>query len=275
MRLRAVLLVALLGAFGAWGVLHAQKPFKEYPGFEYTNFEVPADANVPHEWTRARLKYTQYGGGGFGRRGFGGGNRWTMDYPRSDRHLLPGIARLTRIDARSVEQVVELDNSDDIYNWPTLYGVEVGYWSLNDEEARQLREYLNRGGFLMVDDFHGNTEWEIFEEGIKKVFPDRDIVDLPDADPIFHTLYDLDHRIQVPGEAALRNGVTYEQGNNGGRDPHWRGIYDNKGRLVVAICHNMDLGDAWEHADDAWYPAEMTGLAYRIAINYFVYDFTH
>ncbi|MBZ5631790.1 MAG: DUF4159 domain-containing protein [Acidobacteriia bacterium] len=275
MRLRAVLLVALLGAFGAWGVLHAQKPFKEYPGFEYTNFEVPPDANVPHEWTRARLKYTQYGGGGFGRRGFGGGNRWTMDYPRSDRHLLPGIARLTRIDARSVEQVVELDNSDDIYNWPTLYGVEVGYWSLNDEEARQLREYLNRGGFLMVDDFHGNTEWEIFEEGIKKVFPDRDIVDLPDAHPIFHTLYDLDHRIQVPGEAALSNGVTYEQGNNGGRDPHWRGIYDNKGRVVVAICHNMDLGDAWEHADDAWYPAEMTGLAYRIAINYFVYDFTH
>ena len=275
MRLRAVLLVALLGAFGAWGVLHAQKPFKEYPGFEYTNFEVPPDANVPHEWTRARLKYTQYGGGGFGRRGFGGGNRWTMDYPRSDRHLLPGIARLTRIDARSVEQVVELDNSDDIYNWPTLYGVEVGYWSLNDEEARQLREYLNRGGFLMVDDFHGNTEWEIFEEGIKKVFPDRDIVDLPDAHPIFHTLYDLDHRIQVPGEAALSNGVTYGQGNNGGRDPHWRGIYDNKGRVVVAICHNMDLGDAWEHADDAWYPAEMTGLAYRIAINYFVYDFTH
>ena len=275
MRPRAVLLVALLGGLGAWGVLRAQKPFKEYPGFEYTNFEIPPDVNVPHEWTRARLKYTQYGGGGFGRRGFGGGNRWTMDYPRSDRHLLPGIARLTRIDARSVEQVVELDNSDDIYNWPALYGVEVGYWSLNDEEALQLRDYLNRGGFLMVDDFHGNTEWAIFEEGIKKVFPDREIVDLPDADPIFHTLYDLDHRIQVPGEAALRNGVTYEQGNNGGRDPHWRGIYDNKGRVVVAICHNMDLGDAWEHADDAWYPAEMTGLAYRIAINYFVYDFTH
>jgi Domain of unknown function (DUF4159) len=275
MRLRVVLLVALAGALSTWGLLRAQKPFREYPGFEYTDFAVPPDANVPHEWTRARLKYTQYGGGGgFGRR-FGGGNRWTMDYPRSDRHLLPGIARLSRIDARSVEQVVDLDNSDDIYNWPTLYAVEVGYWSLNDEEAAQLRDYLNRGGFLMVDDFHGNTEWEIFLEGIKKVFPDRDIVDLPDSDPIFHTLYDLDHRIQVPGEAALRNGVTYEQGNNGGRDPHWRAIYDDKGRVVVAICHNMDLGDAWEHADDAWYPAEMTGLAYRIAINYFVYDFTH
>jgi hypothetical protein len=252
----------------------AQKPFREYPGVEYSDFAIPADANVPHEWTRARLKYTQYGGGG-GFRRFGGGNRWTMDYPRSDRHLLPGIARLSRIDARSIEQVVELDNTDDVYNWPSMYGVEVGYWSLNDEEALQLREYLNRGGFLMVDDFHGNTEWQIFEEGIRKVFPDRDIIELPGANPIFHTLYDLDHRIQVPGAGAWQSGVTYEQGNNGGKDPHWRGILDDQGRVVVAICHNMDLGDAWEHADDPWYPAEMTGLAYRIAINYFVYDFTH
>jgi len=274
MRSRVVILATLISGLGAWELLHAQKPFREYAGFEYTDFAIPPDVNVPHEWTRARLKYTQYSGG-FGRRGFGGGNRWTMDYPRSDRHLLPGIARLSRIDARSVEQVVELDNTDDVYNWPSMYGVEVGYWSLNDEEALQLREFLNRGGFLMVDDFHGNTEWEIFEEGIKKVFPDRDIIELPDANPIFHTLYDLDHRIQVPGAGAWQSGVTYEQGNNGGKDPHWRGILDDKGRVVVAICHNMDLGDAWEHADDAWYPAEMTGLAYRIAINYFVYDFTH
>jgi hypothetical protein len=96
-------------AAGACRVLLAQKPFKEYAGIEYSNFEIPPDANVPHEWTRARLKYNQYSGNG---RGFGRGNRWTMDYPRSDRHLLPGIARLTRIDARSIEQVVELDGSD-------------------------------------------------------------------------------------------------------------------------------------------------------------------
>jgi hypothetical protein len=268
------LLLLILAFLGTWGAVLAQKPFREYPGVEYSDFAIPADANVPHEWTRARLKYTQYGGGG-GFRRFGGGNRWTMDYPRSDRHLLPGIARLSRIDARSIEQVVELDNTDDVYNWPSMYGVEIGYWSLNDEEALQLREYLNRGGFLMVDDFHGNTEWQIFEEGIRKVFPDRDIIELPGANPIFHTLYDLDHRIQVPGAGAWQSGVTYEQGNNGGKDPHWRGILDDQGRVVVAICHNMDLGDAWEHADDPWYPAEMTGLAYRIAINYFVYDFTH
>src|SRR4029077_4938718 len=151
MRGRALIFCLLLAGVGAWGILRAQKPFKEYPGFEYTNFEIPPDANVPHEWTRARLKYTQYGGSG--RRGFGGGNRWTMDYPRSDRHLLPGIARLTRIDARTVEQVVELDNTDDIHNWPALYAVEVGYWDLPDDQPAQLRDYLDRGGFLMVDDF--------------------------------------------------------------------------------------------------------------------------
>ena len=95
MRTRVVILAALISGLGAWELLHAQKPFKEYAGFEYTDFAIPPDVNVPHEWTRARLKYNQYSGG-FGRRGFGG-NRWTMDYPRSDRHLLPGIARLSRI----------------------------------------------------------------------------------------------------------------------------------------------------------------------------------
>ena len=170
MRLRAVLLVALLGAFGAWGVLHAQKPFKEYPGFEYTNFEVPPDANVPHEWTRARLKYTQYGGGGFGRRGFGGGNRWTMDYPRSDRHLLPGIARLTRIDARSVEQVVALDDDDDAFNFPWIYAVQVGEWALTEKEGAKMREYIQRGGFFMADDVHGDAEWAEFAKRIRFAF---------------------------------------------------------------------------------------------------------
>jgi hypothetical protein len=266
MRLRACLI--LLALVGGCCALLAQKEFKEYAGFEYTRFPVPPDAYVPHEFTRARLKYDQFGYGGRG-------NRWTMDYPRSDRHLLPGLVRLTRIDARSVEQVVELDDSDDIYNWPTLYAAEVGYWDLPGRQPEQLREYLNRGGFLMVDDFHADREWEVFAEGIMKTFANRDIVDIPNSDPIFHTLYDLDQRIQVPGELAISRGQTCEQCDQGGRDPHWRAVYDDKGRIVVAACHNMDLGDAWEHADDPWYPEPMTGLAYRIAIDYFIYDLTH
>jgi len=254
-----------------WGIVFAQKPWKEYPAIEYSDFFIPPDARVPHEWTRARLKYPDvFGGVDYLRNAY-----WTMDYPRSDRHLLPGIARLTRIDARSVEQVTELDGSDDIYNWPFLYAVEVGHWKLPDDQAKQLRDFINRGGFLMVDDFHGNTEWSIFMESLSKVFPDRGVEDLSDSSEIFHTLYDLSHRVQIPGAGAWQSGVTYEQPQDGGREPHWRAVYDDKNRVIVAICHDMDLGDAWEHADDPWYPEMFTGLAYRIAINYIVYDMTH
>src|ERR1051326_8220247 len=173
--------IAVLGLVGA---LLAQKPFKEYPGLEYENFPLPKDANNKSEWTRARLKYNDVFRDFYGRDLY-----WTMDYPRSDRHLLQGVRRLTRIDARSVEQVVELDGSDDIYNWPTLYAVEVGHWELRDNQANQLRDFLLRGGFLMVDDFHGSeardheqgiNEWQLFTASMSKVFPDRRIEDLPD-----------------------------------------------------------------------------------------------
>ena len=261
---------------GAWGVLHAQKPFREYAGAEYENFPLPPDWNQKTEWTRARLRYPSV----YGRFSGYADDNWTIDYPRSDRHLLQGVRRLTRIDTRSVEQVVDLEGSDDIYNWPMLYAVEVGHWVLPDDQAAQLREYLLRGGFLMVDDFHGSeywqgiNEWETFVESMRKVFPDRPIVDIPDSDAIFHTVYNLDDRLQVPGAQYLRSGRTYEKGPTGTPE-HWRAIYDDKGRVMVAICHNMDLGDAWEWSDDPRYPEKFAGLAYRIAMNYFIYDLTH
>ena len=273
MRLRLVVLIVLAALSGCWALLHGQKPFKEYPGREYTDFPLPNDYQSPHEWTRARLMYRDYGGG-FRRRFGRGAGAWTTDYPRSDRHLLLGVKRLTRIDSRSVEQPVAADNSDDMYNWPTLYAVEVGQWEINAEEAAQIRDFLDRGGFLMVDDFHSDYEWDVFVAGIKQVFPDREIVDLPKSDPIFHTLYDLDDKYQIPGAQYLRSGLTYEKDEHG-RPEHWRGIYDAKGRVVVAICHNMDLGDAWEWSDDPAYPAEWANMAYRIGMNYFVYDLTH
>jgi hypothetical protein len=261
--------IALLTVFGTWSLLRAQRPFKEYPGREYRDFPVPPDWNRPFEWTRARLRVPGIYGGFRG-----GDSNWTTDYPRSDRHLLQGIRRLSRIDTRSVEQVVDLDGTDDVYNWPAMYAVEVGHWSIPDQQAAQLREYLLRGGFLMVDDFHSTFEWQVFLEGIKKVFPEREIVDIDNADPIFHTIYDLDDRFQVPGAQYLWSGRTYERDQNG-RPDHWRAIYDDKGRIMVAICHNMDLGDAWEWSDDPRYDERFAGLAYRIGVNYWIYDLTH
>ena len=126
----------------------------------------------------------------------------------------------------------------------------------------------------MVDDFHSTFEWQIFVEGIKKVFPDREIVDIDNADPIFHTIYDLDNRFQVPGAQYLWSGRTYEKDQNG-RPDHWRAIYDDKGRVMVAICHNMDLGDAWQYADDPRYPEKFASQALHVGVNYLTYAMTH
>src|SRR5579862_3310554 len=276
MRYRSVVLL-LAASLGVLGILRAQRPFKQYRAQEYEDFPLPADWNQKTEWTRARLHYPSV----YAHSGWGPDLNWTIDYPRSDRHLLEGVRRLTRIDTRSVEQIVELDGTDDVYNWPMMYAVEVGHWALPDDQAAQLREFLLRGGFLMVDDFHGDepyhrvfSEWQVFFASMSKVFPDRPIVDLDNSDPIFHTVYDLDERFQVPGWQWRRSGRTYEAGETG-RDPHWRAIFDDRGRVMVAICHNMDLGDAWEWSDDARYPEKFAGLAYRIAVNYFIYDLTH
>ncbi len=279
MRLRTAFLAGLLG-LAVWGALFAQQPFKEWPAIEYDDFPLPPDYSQKTEWTRARLRYPDIYGYPNRRLTMQGGRPfpgyWTMDYPRSDRHLMAGVRRLTRIDARSVEQVVEFDGTGEVYNWPVLYGVEVGHWRLPDEQAARMREYLLRGGFFMCDDFHGDEEWAIFTESMRKVFPDREIEDIPDSDPIFHTLYDLNERFQVPGALYFETGLTYEKGENGGgKIPHWRCIRDDKGRIMVAICHNMDLGDAWEHSDEARYQEKWASLAYRIAMDYFIYDLTH
>ena len=269
-----VVLLTSLAAF--------QRPFREFPGNEYNDFPLPRDWQDKGEWAFARLMYppANYGRrggfGGFGRRGGGdwtqGSSSWTTDYPRSDRHFSEAMRRLTRVHSRSVEQPVNLDEGDQ-YDWPFLYAVEVGHWALTDAQAKAMREFLDRGGFFMCDDFHGVQEWEIFQASMQKVFPDRPIVEIEDDAAIFHTIYDLDQRFQVPGWSPWSRG--HQTSEFGGTIPRWRGIYDDKGRLVVAICHNMDLGDSWEHADNPEYPEKFSALGIRIGINYVVYSMTH
>ena len=150
--------------------------------------------------------------------------------------------------------------------------MEVGHWDLTDAQVKAFREYLDRGGFFMCDDFHGTDEWNIFLSGMNRVFPDRPIVDIENGSAIFHTIFDLDDRYQVPGEQVL---YTHRVPEKDGFVPHWRGIYDDKGRIMVAICHDMDLGDSWEHADNPKYPEKYSALGIRIGVNYIVYAMTH
>jgi hypothetical protein len=255
-----------------------QKPFRQYPGVEYEDFPIPPDWQEKTEWAFARLMYPQIRGrfSGFGAYGNGewthGYSMWTQDYPRADRHFSQAVRRLTRIHARSVEQPVNLDDGDEVYNYPWLYAVQVGRWSLTDAQAQKLRDYLLRGGFFMADDFWGESDWDVFLQSMQRVFPDRPIVDLDDRDAIFHTIYDLDDRYQVPGARYMSTGVTWKCE---GCEAHWRGIYDDKGRVMVALSPNSDIGDSWEWADDPHYLEKFSALGIRIGVNYIVYAMTH
>ncbi len=274
-------LAAALAGIALIGIALADPlPFREYDGLEYFRgmIPLPHDHLTPSEWTLGRLmyptsRYSQAYGGDWEN----GRTSWTIDYPRADRHIAEMVRRLTVIDARSVEQPVNLDNDDDVFNWPWLYAVEVGTWDLSEAQADKLREYLLRGGFLMVDDFHGSVEWQIFQESIQRVFPDRPIVDIPEDDSIFHTFYDVEDFSQIPGLQFLYSGDTAEDkyGMRDGRPAHWRGIYDDEGRVMVAICHNMDLGDAVEHSDTVGYPEPYSARAMRTFINYIIYAMSH
>ena len=226
------------------------------------------DLNGAPSWPTEEFHFVRMYYDGGGRWGRGG---WLTDYPEAEYHFTMGVRRLSRVDIGEQARMLEVTD-DTIFDYPWLYAVEVGRWYLDDHEAARLREYLLRGGFLMTDDFHGSRQWESFMESMRRVFPDRPIVEIADSDEVLHVLYDVDERIQIPGISPLRYGVTYEQD---GVTPHWRGIYDDDGRLMVAINFNMDLGDAWEHADDPRYPEAYTGLAYRFAVNYVVYAMTH
>lgn len=254
-----------------------QRPFREYPGQEYTDFAVPADANEKTEFVMGRLMFPASPYGMFGgleryRNWSKGGTGWTNDYPRADRHFVQAVRRLTRIHVRSVEQPINLDDGDDVYDWPWIFAVEASPMDLTEPQAKKLREYLMRGGFLMCADTWGDRDWGLFAATMQRVFPDRYFVEVPDGDQIFHVLYDLKDRYGIPGEWSLHTGVPYL---NGGRVGHWRGIYDDKKRLMVMVDFNSDTSDSWEWADEPRYPEKYSAQGIRIGVNYIIYAMTH
>ena len=274
----------LLGGLTLAGVLFAfQRPFRQFDGVEYRIGEIPlpADYLEKTEFTFARLMYPPGEGrinGYYGRdqEWHTGVSDWTQDFPRADRHFALAVRRLTRLHTRSTEQCVNLDEGD-AFDWPWLYAVQVGEWGLTGAQGQALREYLLRGGFFMADDLHGAFEWNVFEKVIRKAFPDREIRDIPDDDPIFRIVYDLKDRVQIPGYAHLREGFKHPQfreNADDGKGAHWRGIFDDHGRIMIAISYNSDVGDAWEYADDASYPAPFADQSIRMGVNYIAYAMT-
>lgn len=221
-----------------------------------------------HEFYFTRAYYGSSRGDFF--RGF---PSWSVDFPKADQQFLLGVQRLVNhLDVYEWENPVALTDPR-LLDFPFLYAVEVGYMSLDESEIVGLRRYLMSGGFLVVDDFWGRREWANFEFQMAKVLPEYPIVELPLDHPIFSVFYDVEEIVQVPNVGNGRmGGPTWEKD---GFVPHVRGILDDEGRLMVVINFNSDLGDAWEWAEDPYYPLEFSTYAYQVGVNFVIYSMTH
>ena len=233
------------------------------------------DRNFPGDlFTFVRIKYESYG-----RRGGG----WATDYRDSDLNFSLRLQQLTSLKVDPEPIVLELTDPR-LFDYPFIYIIEPGSLVFRQEEVDALRRYCFNGGFLMVDDFWGDSQYENMRLQLKRVFPDRDPFELPLEHEIFHNVYDLKEKPQVPAINAARRSAAGQVGSwewaDDGSDtstPHYRAITDDKDRIMVLICHNTDLGDGWEReGENQWYFEEFSvKKAYPMGINIVTYAMTH
>jgi len=218
-------------------------------------------------FTFARLKYDSYYRGG----------SWATDFPDSDLNFSLRLQQLTSLKVNPDPAIVEITDPK-LFDYPFVYMIEPGDLYFSDDEVKILRQYLLNGGFMMVDDFWGDEEWENFEREIRRVFPDREIVDVPQEHEIFHNVYDLKEKPQVPSIHTWQRGMTWEPRRGSMNDQaNYRAIYDDSQRIMVFICHNTDLGDGWEReGENSEYFEEFSvKKAYPMGINIVTYAMTH
>jgi hypothetical protein len=221
-------------------------------------------------FTFVRIRYNTWGGDRWG--------RWRTDWPDAELNLSYRLQQRTSWKVHPEGKVLELTDPE-LFQHPFIYIVEPGDLRFEEKEVENLRRYLLSGGFLMVDDFWGEAEWANFYREIKRVFPEREPQELPIEHPIFNCVYVLKEKPQIPSIGWVRQaqlyGVTYERSD--AREVHYKGIFDDKGRMMVIICHNTDLGDGWEReGEDEYYFKEFSEKkAYPLGINILFYAMTH
>jgi hypothetical protein len=199
---------------------------------------------------------------------------WYTDYPNMDSHLTTLLHRLTGIDVGSPLLVDPA--SPALFNYPFIYSVEPEQMVLGPQEIGNLREYLARGGLWFADDFHGDEEFNQFLQQLRRVIPDAKPVELTTSHPLFHCFYDIDEIIQVTNDSIAKC-AECDQWENGpsGKIPKVFGIFDQRGRIIVLMAWNTDLGDGLEWADDPEYPGEYSAYAFRFVSNVVVYAMSH
>lgn len=238
----------------------------------------PVDEHFTQDvFTFARIKYTSS-------RRESTSYAWWTDYADADLNLSFRLQQLTAIKVSPEPKVVELTDPH-LTDYPWVFMSGAGNIILTDAEVKALRSYLLNGGFLMVDDFWGQAEWDGVYNALKQALPEREPEDIPRSHPIFHCVYDIpdDRSLQTPNiraaTASRETGITWEDNHEGGntRDPHFRGIFDDRRRLMVMLCHNTDNGDGWEEeGSDSWFFHTFSeNKNYPLAINIVFYAMTH
>jgi len=219
-------------------------------------FSTPED----HEFTFARVQFNS-----FSRRGRGRGRNpgWRHDYPRAEIHLLKILGEVTNISTTPESYVIVQLRDPELMKYPFLYFSEPGTWDITPEETTNFREYLNRGGFAIFDDFDGQRDWRVFESCMRAVYPERRFVELQLQDPIFHCFFDIETLDMVP-PYSVRGGL-----------PEFLALRDEDGRIQAVANFNNDIGDFWEWSDESFYPVNLSNEAYKLGVNYVVYAMTH
>lgn len=233
-------------------------------------------------FTFARVRYSSWGGRRGGRGGYGrGGGGWRTDWRDADLNFSYRLQQLTSLKVDPEGVIVDLTDPA-LFDHPFIYIVEPGALVFEEDEIKALRQYLLNGGFLMVDDFWGDYQWENFYEQMKLVFPNREPQELPPNHEIFHSVFDLKEKPQIPsfeiGEWSKVTGITWEERHGPGAEtPHYRAIFDDNDRMMVIICHNTDLGDGWEREGvyEYYFREFSEKKAYPLGINIVFYAMTH
>ena len=260
------------------GGLVAQDFQRRFRGYEYDERNgVPMwekSKQFPHDvFTFVRIQYDSHGGN-YGWRGGRGYGKWRTDYPDADLNLSFRLSELTSLEVDPNGLILRLTDPE-LFDYPFIYIIEPGHLMFSEAEVVALRNYLNKGGFLMVDDFWGEMEWQNFAYEMKRVFPDRDPVEIPIEHEIFNIVYPLDKKPQIPSVHHYLRGMRTERWDS--ETPHYKGIFDDDGRMMAFICHNTDLGDGWERegVDRGYFEEYSEPYAYPLGINIVTYALTH
>ena len=246
-------------AFAQFGF--GRGPFHEYPNIEYDG-----------RFTFVRLKYTTAPGGYW----YGGWPAWGHGYPVSEQNLMRIMNEVSYLGPHTDGvNAITLDDPE-LFRYPIAYVIEVDWWAITDREAAALRAYMDKGGFIIVDDFKPRrfrgfggggygSGWDAFAAAMQRVVPDGRFVDLDASQPIFHSFFEIDNLDIIP------------QAYIAGR-PVFRGLFernDPSRRLQMIVNYNTDVSQFWEWSGTGLRPVDDTNQAYKLGVNYVVYGLTH